>query len=256
MLFFGLIQPIMDGVKLIKKEQLMLINCSLIIFFSVSIFSFSLLFLEFLLLPYYYCWFFFLLSFICLLILLSFNVYFILLAGVFSKNKYSYMGGIRRSISRICFELCFSILIFLFIFLAKSFIIKINFLFFYFFLFFLFFIIVILDLLRVPFDYSESERELVRGFNVEYSRVGFVLFFLKEYRRFLFFSLFISSIIFNFSFFFVIFILYFTTLIRSSFPRVRYDVIIILIWYYIVFIIIIIIILLYFFIGVFSFNLI
>jgi len=46
---------------------------------------------------------------------------------------------------------------------------------------------MLVELGRSPFDFSEGERELVSGFNVEYISVGFVLFFLKEYGRLLFF---------------------------------------------------------------------
>jgi NADH-quinone oxidoreductase subunit H len=34
---------------------------------------------------------------------------------------------------------------------------------------------------RHPFDLPEAEAELVSGYNVEYSAIGFALFFLGEY---------------------------------------------------------------------------
>lgn len=43
---------------------------------------------------------------------------------------------------------------------------------------------------RAPFDFAEGEREIVRGFNIEYGSVGFALIFLAEYANILVISLF------------------------------------------------------------------
>merc|ERR1711998_170920 len=58
--------------------------------------------------------------------------------------------------------------------------------------FLMFFVSALAETNRHPFDLPEAEAELVSGYNVEYSAMGFALFFLGEYANILLMSASIS----------------------------------------------------------------
>jgi len=82
---------------------------------------------------------------------------------------------------------------------------------------------------RTPYDFSEGESELVRGFNTEYRRVSFTLLFLSEYGRILFFSYLTSYLFFNSGVGFFP-VLFFLVGVRRVLPRFRYDKLMALFW--------------------------
>ena len=116
-------------------------------------------------------------------------------------------------------------------------------------LFIVYFISGIAETNRHPFDLAEGEAEIVAGFHVEYSGIGFAIFFLAEYINMALISVltsimflggwesffagipFLESSVFSFltepSIFWLLlktlFFLFVFIWLRASFPRYRYD---------------------------------
>jgi len=229
--YYGLLQPIIDGLKLIKKEQILIFNCSPRIFLGITLFNFCLFYIEFLALPYWFSFVTIYWSYFLIIVLVGINVYFLIIGGIYSKRKYSYLGGIRSGVARVSYEIIFSLNIIIFMFYNKSytlrFINNIGLLI----LFLPFFISTLVELGRTPFDYAESESELVRGFNTELRRFFFVIFFLREYGFLIFYRIITGLLFLNEGLLFCILIFLFFIFIRSLYPRYRYDIIIGLCWF-------------------------
>lgn len=86
---------------------------------------------------------------------------------------------------------------------------------------------------RTPFDFAEGERELVSGFNTEYSSGLFSLIFLREYINILFFML-LSCYLFvgvrGNSIFALCALVYIAVGLRCCYPRFRYDILMLWSW--------------------------
>ena len=201
--FIGLLQPLLDALKLFSKQLLtpsrvnkLLYNLSPILRLFLAIFVWTTLPNYYLLLSINYS----LILFFCLGSILVLRI---LLAGWSSNSKYSLIGRLRSVSQSISYESVFSTLIVLVITLTMSFSIRslfstssIVFLL----ILPIWIICTLAETHRAPFDFSESESELVSGFNTEYSGVYFSFIFLSEY------SMLLYSKVRNFS----IFALYFT----------------------------------------------
>jgi len=110
--------------------------------------------------------------------------------------------------------------------------------------FLMFLVSILAETNRAPFDLPEAESELVSGYNVEYSSMGFALFFLGEYSSMILMSsltvlLFLGgSVVFSTPFAIDSFafglkislILFFYIWVRASFPRYRIDQLMRLCW--------------------------
>lgn len=121
----------------------------------------------------------------------SLAVYGIILAGYASNNKYSFLGGLRSSAQLISYEIPMGMSILGMVLLVGSLDLNaivewqdkhhvwgivvqpLG--------FFIFLICAFAETNRLPFDLPESEQELVGGFHTEYSSMKFGMFFLGEY---------------------------------------------------------------------------
>jgi NADH-quinone oxidoreductase subunit H len=252
---YGLLQAIADAVKLLSKETLIPGSSNLYIFIFSPIFTFLISMLCWSLIPFDYG---IVISDINLGILFLFafsslGVYGIIMSGWASNSKYSFLGSLRSSAQFISYEISMGLLLVPIILISESFNISYIVLsqldIFYFITFFPFFILFLITALaetnRVPFDLPEAESELVSGYNVEYSSIGFTFFFLAEYSNIILMSSiivilflggwlpFLSLFELTGSFYFsikLLFIMFFFIWIRATLPRYRYDQLMFLGW--------------------------
>ena len=240
-LLFGLFQPLLDAFKLLTK-QLMVPNSSNKTVYTLSpILGLVLSLFLWTTIPLVYHFIRTVYSFLLFFCLGSVIVFCVLLAGWSSNSKYSLIGSLRSVAQSISYESVFSTLIVLILNLVISFsIISFSLIssWIFLFLFPCWFICVLAEAHRPPFDFSESESELVSGFNTEYSGADFAFTFLSEYSVLLYSCvlivvMFVPSIFIR-RVFFIIFIRllisYFFVWVRITFCRFRYDLLIMLAW--------------------------
>lgn len=166
---------------------------------------------------------------IFIIFFIGFLVFFILLNSFFSKSKYSYLGLVRIIIGSLGFDIIFFLFLFVFIFFFLE--IIVNKIYNYFIIIsIILFVVLIIEVNRAPFDFSEGERELVRGFNTELRRLLFVLVFLSEYGFLIFYILLINSLVINGNIYLRFWVFFCYIKIRAVFPRFRYDYIVSLCW--------------------------
>lgn len=228
-LFMGLLQPVIDGGKLILKRIIIekfyyffipFFSIVVIRFLSLSIFfySFSVVMNNFI---------FF------ILIISTVVVYVLFILGWRSENVYGVLGGLRRSSQIIAYEIIiFFVLILLVIFNISWNLWDYNFSVIYLFdLFIIWLLILLVETNRRPYDFAEGERESVSGYNIEYIGVLFAYIFIAEYGILVFFR-WVTSVIFINAYFFWI-ILIFLIVVRGFIPRRRYDILISNCWKFI-----------------------
>nr|AHX02508.1 NADH dehydrogenase subunit 1 [Schimmelmannia schousboei] len=248
---FGLLQPLADGLKLFVKETILPSSANLNIFILAPILTFLLALLSWCVLPLGEGMVFSDLNIgvLYLLAISSLGVYGIIISGWSSNSKYAFLGALRSAAQMVSYEvsiglilinvlLCAGSLNFTEIVLAQQ---SVWFALPLFPILIMFYISILAETNRAPFDLPEAEAELVAGYNVEYSAMGFALFFLGEYANMILMCS-LTTILFLGGWLPLINIVFFywipstiwfgikTTLllfgfiwVRSSFPRYRYD---------------------------------
>lgn len=229
--FFGLVQPIFDGVKLIKKEQLFSFHSSNVFFLLIPGVTFIVMYLEWYVMYYMFEFFSMDLGILFFLCLLGFSVYSFLLTGVVRKSKYGVVGALRARNQSVSYEIAFRLYLIcvmimwgMYIFIPTGSVVMVFF-------FLPLLVMILAELNRAPFDFSEGERELVRGYNIEFGSVAYALLYIGEYGRLLFFSVLYSVFFLGFRVFGIYVVFRIFIFVRSSFPRFRYDMIIGIFWF-------------------------
>jgi NADH-quinone oxidoreductase subunit H len=249
--YLGLMQPLADGLKLFAKETVLPSNANTLLFLIAPLLTFILSIMGWAVIPFGEG---IVLSDINVGVLYLFavsslSVYGIILSGWSSNSKYAFLGAIRSAAQMISYEVSIGFIVVTVVICAGSFNLseivlaqkKIWFLIPLLPMFLMFFVSALAETNRHPFDLPEAEAELVSGYNVEYSAMGFALFFLGEYANMLLMSILTSILflggwlpLFNIlpftlipgpiwiSLKMVIFVVLFCW-IRAALPRYRYD---------------------------------
>lgn len=196
----GLLQSLMDGIKLALKEEIIPKNAHLAVYWIAPVIAATMAFLAFAVIPFGPTVSIFgvetplqltdfPVSVLYVLAIASIGIYGIVLAGWSSGSTYPLLGGLRSSAQMISYEIAMGlsfVAVFLYagsmstseivsaqqtvwfgVILLPSFLIYVT--------------AMTGETNRAPFDLPEAEGELVGGFHTEYSSLKFALFFLAEY---------------------------------------------------------------------------
>ena len=190
----GLLQPIADAVKLMFKERIVPTNADRYLFLIAPVLALApalgawavVPFTDTLVLADIDA------SLLYVLALTSMGVYGVVIAGWASNSKYAFLGAMRSAAQIVAYEIAMGFALVGVLMAAGSLNLReivvaqsggIHEWFFLplFPLFLVYLISGVAETNRSPFDVAEGESEIVAGFHVDYSGMGFAVFFLAEY---------------------------------------------------------------------------
>jgi NADH-quinone oxidoreductase subunit H len=253
--WFGLLQPIADGLKMVLKETVIPSSANRVVFIAAPMITFTLAMVAWAVIPFddklvianinvgiLY-----------LFAISSLGVYGVIMAGWASNSRYAFLGALRSAAQMVSYEVSIGFVLVTVLLCAGSlnlteivlsqrhvwYAIPLLP------MFVVFFVSALAETNRAPFDLVEGESELVAGYFVEYSSMSFGLFFLGEYGNMILMSA-MTSILFlggwlpplgiePFAGLWqhvwhglwlalkVAFVLFCFLWVRATFPRFRYD---------------------------------
>lgn len=254
----GLLQPIADALKLLTKELIIPSSSKSFLFLLAPLMTFVLSLTAWAVIPFdeHLNFTHIDVGVLYLLSISALNVYSILIAGWASQSRYAFLGAVRATAQMISYEVIIGFIILIIVMTSGSLDLQKIVLsqtsvwnvVAHFPMFVIFFACILAETNRAPFDLVEAEAELVAGFHVEYSSMGFALFFLGEYANMILMSA-LTTLLFlggwlpplklplgemipGFVWFAakVCFLLFVFIWVRASLPRFRYDQLMRLCW--------------------------
>lgn len=206
--FWGLLQPIADGLKFIFKEDIIPSNVDKPIFVLAPAMALVVALTTFAVLPWAgdITWPWLIdgvrptvssqvatldIGVLYLLSLGSMSIYGVVLAGWASNNKYSFYGAMRAAAQMLSYEVPLGLAVLVLLLTSGSLRLETMVeqqatsgvwnIFLHPIAFVLMMITALAETNRAPFDLAECEQELIAGFHTEYSSMKFAMFFLAEY---------------------------------------------------------------------------
>jgi NADH-quinone oxidoreductase subunit H len=192
--YYGLLQPLADGIKLLFKEIILPTAANKFLFLLAPVLVLGPALAAWAVVPFD-------LNLVLadidagllyILAMTSVGVYGVIIAGWASNSKYAFLGSLRSAAQIVSYEIAMGFALVGVLMSANSLNLgKIvmaqsgGFWQWYwlplFPLFIVYFISAVAETNRAPFDVAEGESEIVAGFHVEYSGMAFAVFFLAEY---------------------------------------------------------------------------
>ena len=202
---FGLMQPLVDGLKLFLKEDMIPTGVYRPLYLAAPLIALGCSLLSIAVVPFgaplvykgvrYFEIADLNIGLLVILGVTSISVYGIALAGWASNNKYSLLGALRASAQMISYELALGLSVVGVVLRSQSLnlseIVKVQsvhgalswnlFGGGQFIAFFIYLTAAYAETNRAPFDLPEAETELTGGYHTEYSSMKFAMFFMAEY---------------------------------------------------------------------------